>query len=154
MLLAGWAWRKRSGSKGIPGSLGRLGRFPEGVEVGVLAKTEEHLRPRCRVHDVVGLVLRVRDTEDHTRVLLRRMALDREVTALERVQVVEADRKGGAEARGDVRPEDLLARRRHQELEANPDDLVTPEQENALGRDELVRPGEVRRVRRDPERAS
>ena len=135
-------------------SLRLLGRRPEGFEVGVLAKSEEHLRPRRRVHDVVGLVLRVRETEDVTRVLLGRMALDREVTALERVQVVEADRERRAEPRGELRAQDPLGLRRHQQLEAHLDAVVAAEQEPALGRDQLVGPREVRRVGRDPEPAS
>ena len=135
-------------------SLRLLGRRPEGFEVGVLAKSEEHLRPRRRVHDVVGLVLRVRETEDVSRVLLRRMALDREVAALERVQVVEADRERRCRsarrppARGFVRPPPPSAAR------SPPRRLVAAEQEPALGRDQLVGPREVRRVGLDPEPAS
>ena len=71
------------------------------------------------------------------------MALDREVSSLERVEVVEADRELGAEARRDLRAEDRLALGSQQELEP---DLEPVDEQRRLGCDELVRPGEVRRV--------
>ena len=135
-------------------SLCLVGGRPEGFEVGVLPKSEEHLRPRRRVHDVVGLVLRVRETEDVACVLLRGVALDREVPALERVEVVEADREGRAEPREELGPEDSLGLCRHQQLEAHLELGVVAEQESALGRDQLVGPREIRRVGRNPEPAS
>ena len=75
------------------------------------------------------------------------------MAAVERVQVVEADREGRTEPLGDGRAEHPLALERHEQLEPDLDGLVGAEQDPALGRDQLVRPCEVRRVGWDAEPA-
>ena len=73
------------------------------------------------------------------------------MTAPERVEVVETDGEGGAEAFGNRCAEHVLAVERHEQPEADLDRLVAAEQDAALGRNQLVRPGEVRRIGLDPE---
>ena len=79
------------------------------------------------------------------------MALQRQVAAPEGVEVVEADRERDSEALGDLCTEEARALEAHEQLEPDLDGLVVAEQEAALRRDQLVRPGEVGRVGLDPE---
>ena len=131
-----------------------LGVVLERADVGVAAQAEVDARARARDHDVVGLVLRVRQPEGLAHVALRGMALDRQVAAFERVQVVEADREREPEPLRDLWAEDAFGMERHQELEADLHRLGGAEEDAALGRDQLVRPREVRRVGVDAERAA
>ena len=76
------------------------------------------------------------------------------MSAFERVEVVEANRKGASEALCDLVTEHALALLCHEELEPDLERGLEPEQDPALGGDQLVRPREVRRVGLDAERPS
>jgi hypothetical protein len=71
-------------------------------------QAQVHLRARLGVEEVVALVLRVRHPEHLADVVAKRVNLQREVAALERVEHVEADRELGAEGLVDVMAEELL----------------------------------------------
>src|SRR5215472_12263683 len=60
-------------------------------------KSEKDLRVGCAIGDVIGLILCKALAEVAPRILGPRMALEREVPAIERVEVVEADGEFGAE---------------------------------------------------------
>ena len=79
------------------------------------------------------------------------MTLDGEVAALHRVEVVEPDRECGAESLCDSRPENALGLLRQKELEPDLHRRPVAEEDPALGRDQLVRPREVRLVGLDSE---
>ena len=59
----------------------------------ILLETEVHDRIRRRVEDVIGLLLRQHLAEILADILALRMTLDREVAAVEVVEVVHTDRK-------------------------------------------------------------
>ncbi len=82
------------------------------------------------------------------------MTLQRKVSSVERVQVVETNRKRASEALCDLVTEHPIALLCHEELEPDLDRGLEPEQDPALRGDQLVRPREVRRVRLDAERPS
>jgi hypothetical protein len=82
------------------------------------------------------------------------VALDGEVAAVERVEVVEADRERLPEALCDCLAEDIFRVLGHEQLEGDLRRLRGAEQDPALRRDQLVRPGEVRGVGGDAEGSS
>ena len=150
-MLLGFVHLHEPGRIELGAPLRVLGGGSELVQVDTRPETEEDGRARTGLHHVVRLVLRVVEPEDLARVPGSRMALQGEVTAAERVQVVEANRERPAEALGDVDAEHLLALLSHEELETDLERRLEPEEDPALRRDELVRPGEVRRVGLDPQ---
>ena len=91
--------------------LGPLGGGSELLQVDVLVETEEDGRPGRGLHHVVRLVLRVLEPEGRMCVRQGRMALERQMPALERVEVVESDRERDAEAFGDLGTEDAAPSR-------------------------------------------
>ena len=123
MLLGGVRLQVPRGVEGRRRATARSASLLERADVGVVAQAEKDARARARDHDVVGLVLRVGPAEGLAHVALRGMALDRQVAAFERVEVVEADREREPEPLRDLWAEDASGVERHQELEADLDRL-------------------------------
>jgi len=94
-----------------------VGVVSERLEVGVVVQAEEHPSVGSADHHVVGFVLGVGPAEDLPHVIVLRVAVHRQVSPADRVEVIEPDRKRGPERRVDVAAEDLFGVHGHQRLQ-------------------------------------
>ena len=121
----------------------RRGRA-EPFTVGVVTEAQEDAATRPRDHDVIRLVLGDGNAEHRAHVLRPRVAVHREITAADGVEVIEADREGDAELLDDARSEDAGRLVREHHVERDLERGRVAEQDPALGRDELVAESGVR----------
>lgn len=130
-----------------------LALFEGGGEGGLLhalLESEVDVRLGRRTQDVIGLVLRIGLAEARTDVLRTRMALDREVAALDRIEEVEADREVLLEVLGAV-AEHVAVGVGHEHAERNLEqDAVMSEHDAVLERHQLVGPRHVGRLAIEP----
>src|SRR5262245_44475264 len=119
------------------------------ARLDTILEAKKDSRIRRAVGDVIGLVLRKPLAEMTPGILGSRMALKGKIPAIESIQVIETDRKLGTESFSKS-PEDRLLLLEHQEVKGDfQQPAVALKNQTVLGRNQLKRPGKVRRFRRE-----